>query len=131
MSLSEARIHDHEKPKAVYTYIHILIHPCILGDKGVTTKILTSPQHAGTYKPPVSIYRPPCGTQLCNNIVVNHEHDSIHMYHANMCQCCRALDKEAIYIHSFAAQPTMSSLWLACDNCRLDMASDQAASNRT
>ena len=37
-------------------------------------------------------------------------------------------DKEAIYIHSFAAQRTMSGLWLAYENCRLDMDSGQAAS---
>ena len=74
----------------------------------------------------MSIYRPPCGTQLCD-IVVDHQHDSIQMYStidAKMRQGWHVLDKEAIYIHSFAAQPTMSSLWLAYDNCRLDMASN-------
>ena len=31
----------------------------------------------------------------------------------------------AIYIHSVQAQPTMSGLWLAYDNCCLAMASGQ------
>ena len=28
----------------LYNYIYILIHPCILGNRGVITKILTSPR---------------------------------------------------------------------------------------
>ena len=32
----------------------------------------------------------------------------------------------AIYIHRFAAQPTMSGLWLAYDSHRSDMASGQS-----
>ena len=41
------------------------------------------------------------------------------------------VNRHYIYIHSPAAQPTMSGLWLAYDNSRWAMASGQPTLNRT